>query len=599
MLIAVKCLQYLSHHPHRRQEEGEEEEEVEGEVEESEEEDLRLHLDLDDNGTTTNADSDLDGRSEGEEAGESISVRGAIGPSRKRPAPVEVHTSSQKRRASEPVYRVDTPFPTWWPRACRSCNARHVKCVVRVGKQCKACKLTGGARQCEHVPPPGYRARFTAVNRAASVSRRSSPAVERPARTREGHSLGEDIVGSLQEAAASTAVVRAGEATTVQRGAPVAAMQPPRQVVATRPIIRISTVAQLCDRPATEDATRPITRPTTQSTPKPAIRSVTKPAAYPATSKTITDPVTRPALEPLTQPGTDLVTRPAVQVTTQSLSNLPTQPAGNAATRPTSNATTQPASNANATTLPAGDIATRPTSNVTTQPASNVTTRPISNTTTQPTSNTTTRPTSNTTTQPTSNTTTQPTSNTTTQPTSNTTTQPISNTTTQPTSITTTQPANHTTTHSDARPVREALAQPTVKPTTEIVNAELEPNVQTVAGSGTAPLDAYLCLYLHGQEGLAGLVDLSTVGTREDLLDLVEEDLGLHPGSLEVIHLERADGEVFQRFGESSIPIKRMGRHDLWVRFLRPMMKDDSIRDLRACIATHNSSAGLEDEGMG
>lgn len=99
---------------------------------------------------------------------------------------------------------------------------------------------------------------------------------------------------------------------------------------------------------------------------------------------------------------------------------------------------------------------------------------------------------------------------------------------------------------------------------------------------------SYLSLYVAGYDGLKGLVEVSSVATREDTFNLIREDLeDEFPRicSLNNVGIERTDGEPFARFEERLIPIKLTCRHDLWAGLIKPMLDGGEIQDLRGYVA--------------
>jgi len=78
--------------------------------------------------------------------------------------------------------------------------------------------------------------------------------------------------------------------------------------------------------------------------------------------------------------------------------------------------------------------------------------------------------------------------------------------------------------------------------------------------------DIQLALYIDGNHELAGVIELTDVTTRDELFNMIQQDLQdeLDDGDrFDVVRLQRTDGEPFQRPNARSVPIKRFGQQDM------------------------------------
>jgi hypothetical protein len=98
--------------------------------------------------------------------------------------------------------------------------------------------------------------------------------------------------------------------------------------------------------------------------------------------------------------------------------------------------------------------------------------------------------------------------------------------------------------------------------------------------------DIQLALYIDGHEELAGVIELTNVTTRDELFEMIQQDLQDQLGAgdrFDVVKFQRTDGEVFPRPNARSVPIKRFGQQDMWKAMVKTML-EHQIGDLEGFV---------------
>jgi hypothetical protein len=98
--------------------------------------------------------------------------------------------------------------------------------------------------------------------------------------------------------------------------------------------------------------------------------------------------------------------------------------------------------------------------------------------------------------------------------------------------------------------------------------------------------DIQLALYIEGNHELAGVIELTDVTTRDDLFDMIQQDLQDELGigdQFDVVRFQRTDGEAFPRPNARSMPIKRFGQQDMWKAMVKTML-EHKIGDLEGFV---------------
>ena len=57
-------------------------------------------------------------------------------------------------------------------------------------------------------------------------------------------------------------------------------------------------------------------------------------------------------------------------------------------------------------------------------------------------------------------------------------------------------------------------------------------------------MGSYLCLHVAGKDGLGGLIEISHVATRDELFELIREDLAIdisEAEGMDIVRIERTD----------------------------------------------------------
>lgn len=105
-------------------------------------------------------------------------------------------------------------------------------------------------------------------------------------------------------------------------------------------------------------------------------------------------------------------------------------------------------------------------------------------------------------------------------------------------------------------------------------------------GTNKSFADIQLALYIDGQNDLAGVIEITDVTTRDQLFDIIQQDLQdiLGVGDrFDIVRFQRTDGEAFPRPNAGSVPIKRFGQQDMWKAMVRTML-EHNIGDLEGFV---------------
>jgi hypothetical protein len=105
-------------------------------------------------------------------------------------------------------------------------------------------------------------------------------------------------------------------------------------------------------------------------------------------------------------------------------------------------------------------------------------------------------------------------------------------------------------------------------------------------GTNHSSADIQLALYIDGHNELAGVIEITNVTTRDELFDMIRQDLQdeLAVGDrFDVVRFQRTDGEAFPRPNARSVPIKRFGQQDMWKAMVKTML-EHNIGDLEAFV---------------
>jgi hypothetical protein len=105
-------------------------------------------------------------------------------------------------------------------------------------------------------------------------------------------------------------------------------------------------------------------------------------------------------------------------------------------------------------------------------------------------------------------------------------------------------------------------------------------------GTNHSSADIQLALYIDGHNELAGVIEITNVTTRDELFDMIQQDLqdDLAVGNrFDVVRFQRTDGEAFPRPNARSVPIKRFGQQDMWKAMVKTML-EHNIGDLEAFV---------------
>ena len=113
-------------------------------------------------------------------------------------------------------------------------------------------------------------------------------------------------------------------------------------------------------------------------------------------------------------------------------------------------------------------------------------------------------------------------------------------------------------------------------------------------GTNKSFADIQLALYIDGQNDLAGVIEITNVTTRDQLFDMIQQDLQDVPGvgdRFDVVRFQRTDGEAFPRPNARSVPIKRFGQQDMWKAMVKTMLKHN-IGDLEGFVIVKRDDLG-------
>lgn len=105
-------------------------------------------------------------------------------------------------------------------------------------------------------------------------------------------------------------------------------------------------------------------------------------------------------------------------------------------------------------------------------------------------------------------------------------------------------------------------------------------------GTNQSSADIQLALYIDGHNELAGVIEITNVTTRDELFDMIRQDLQDElavEDRFDVVKFQRTDGKAFPRPNARSVPIKRFGQQDMWKAMVRTML-EHNIGDLEAFV---------------